>query len=102
MSLPRPLGTSRTSLDAIKGRSVAMALPAARGAERRNVAQREALVQRLIAEFDEMPGLRLSLPQASRLFGVTEAAASRILTALTKAGTLHRNASNLYMRRDRG
>jgi hypothetical protein len=101
MSLPRPLGTSRTSLDAIKGRSVAMGLPAARG-ERRNVAQREALVQRLIAEFDEMPGLRLSLPQASRLFGLTEAAAARILTALTKAGTLHRNASNLYMRRDRG
>jgi len=101
MSLPRPLGTSRTSLDAIKGRSVAMGLPAAR-AERRNVTQREALVQRLIAEFDEMPGLRLSLPQASRLFGLSEAAAARILTALTKAGTLHRNASNLYMRRDRG
>ena len=49
-----------------------MGLPAARGAERRDIAQREALVQRLIAEFDEMPGLRLSLAQASRLFGVTE------------------------------
>jgi hypothetical protein len=102
MSLPKPSGTSRASLDAIKGRSVAMALPAVRGGERRNVAQREALVQRLIAEFDEMPGLRLSLPQASRLFGVTEAAAGRILGALTQAGILHRNASNLYMRRDRG
>jgi len=102
MSLPRPSVTSRSSLDAIKGRSVSMALPAYRGAERRDTAQREALVQRLIAEFDEMPGQRLSLAQASRLFGISQAATARILTALTRAGTLCKNANNLYVRRDRG
>ena len=79
-----------------------MGLPAYRGTERRDMAKRQALVQRLIAEFDEMPGLRLSLAQASRLFGVSMAATARILTDLTKTGTLCRNASNLYMRRDRG
>jgi hypothetical protein len=102
MSLPRPSLTSRSSLDAIKGRPASMGLPAYHGVERRDVAQRQALVRRLIAEFDEMPGLRLSLAQASRLFGVTQAAAVRILTELTRAGTLCRNANNLYMRRDRG
>ncbi len=102
MSLPRPSVASRSSLDAIKGRPASMGLPAYRGTERRDMAKRQALVQRLIAEFDEMPGLRLSLAQASRLFGVSMAATARILTDLTKTGTLCRNASNLYMRRDRG
>ena len=102
MSLPRPSVTSRSSLDAVKGRPASMGLPGYRGVERRDVAQRQALVRRLIAEFDEMPGLRLSLAQASRLFGVTQAAAVRILTELTRAGALCRNANNLYMRRDRG
>ena len=63
-----------------------MVLPAYRGAERRDIAQRQALVQRLIAEFDEMPGLRLSLAQASRLFGVSQAATARILTASDQVG----------------
>ena len=103
MSLPRPSVASRSSLDAIKGRPASMGLlPAYRGAERRDVAKRQSLVQRLVAEFDEMPGLCLSLAQASRLFGVSMAATARILTDLTRAGTLCRNASNLYMLRDRG
>jgi hypothetical protein len=102
MSLPKPSVTSRSSLDAIKGRAASMSLPAYRGVECRDVATRQALVHRLISEFDEMPGLRLSLAQASRLFGVTEAAAQRILTDLTEAGTLYRSVTNLYMRRDRG
>ena len=101
MSLPRPSVTSRTSsLDAIKGHPVSMVLPVYRGAERRDLVQRQALVERLIAEFDEMPGLRLSLAQASRLFGVSQGATARILTELTRSGSLCRNASNLYMRRD--
>jgi DNA-binding IclR family transcriptional regulator len=79
-----------------------MRLPAYQGAERRNLAQRHALIKRLIGEFEEMPGLRLSLAQASRLFGLSEAAAARILAALTEGGTLQRTASDFYMRRDRG
>jgi hypothetical protein len=30
----------------------------------------EVVVQRVRAEFDEMPGLTLTVPQASRLFGI--------------------------------
>jgi len=101
MSLPRPSGPSRSPLDGIKRRSVSMGLPY-RGVERRDPAHRQALVDRLIAEFNEMPGLRLSVAQATRLFGLKEAAALRILTHLTETGTLQRNASNFYMRRDRG
>ena len=102
MSLPRPSLASLSSLDSIKGRPASMGLPAYRGIERRDTAQRQALVRRLIAEFDEMPGLRLSLAQASRLFGVSQSAIARILTDLTRSGTLCRNANNLFMRRDRG
>jgi DNA-binding IclR family transcriptional regulator len=79
-----------------------MQLPATRGLERRNVAQRQALVHRLISEFEEMPGLRLTLAQACRLFGLPEAAALRILTELTDRGTLQRSPSDFYMRRERG
>jgi DNA-binding IclR family transcriptional regulator len=79
-----------------------MRLPAYSGVERRDVPCRQALLQRLIGEFDEMPGLRLSLAQASRLFGLPEAAVLRILTNLTDKGTLQRNASGFYMRRERG
>jgi Fic family protein len=102
MSQPKPSATPRSSLDAIRGRAASMHLPATRGLERRNVAQRQALVQRLVSEFDEMPGLRLTLAQASRLFGLSEAAALRILTDLTNRGTLQRSATDFYMRRDRG
>jgi hypothetical protein len=102
MSLPKPSVSSRSSLEGIKGRAASMRLPAYRGVERRDVPQREALVRRLISEFDEMPGLRLTLAQASRLFGVSEAAALRILTDLTETGVLQRSATDFYMRRDRG
>jgi Fic family protein len=101
MSLPRSSWTSRSPLDAIRGRPASMRLTAYHGVERRDVVQRQALVRRLISEFDEMPGLRLSLAQASRLFGVSEAAAVRILTELTEVGMLQRTATNFYMRRDR-
>ena len=101
MPQPKPSGSPQSSLDIVKGRPIGMRLPAYSGAERRNIERREALVRRIVAEFDEMPGLRLSLCQASRLLGVTEAVADRILAALSRAGTLHRNASNMYVRRDR-
>lgn len=102
MSLPKPSGTPPSRLDVVKGRPIGMLLPTYSGVERRNVERREALVRRIVAEFDEMPGQRLSLGQASRLLGVNEAIAGRILAVLARAGFLHRNASNMYVRRERG
>ena len=40
---------------------------------------REAIVRRIVAEFHDMPGLVLSVKQASRFLGVDEAACARIL-----------------------
>jgi DNA-binding Lrp family transcriptional regulator len=70
--------------------------------ERRDVGRREAIVRRIVAEFQDMPGLVLSLKQASRFLGVDEAACARILTNLTKAGVLRRSASEYYSKREPG
>ena len=43
---------------------------------------------RIRAEFQEMPGLRLTLPQASRLFALEPALCQRVLGALVDVGTL--------------
>jgi hypothetical protein len=46
------------------------------------------LVARIEAEFREMPGLRLTLGQASRLFDIDLNRCERILVALVRAGRL--------------
>jgi hypothetical protein len=46
------------------------------------------LCRRVQAEFREMPGLTLTLPQASRLFSIERASCERILGALVRAGHL--------------
>jgi hypothetical protein len=46
------------------------------------------LCARVEAEFREMPGLRLTLPQAARLFGIEAARCERVLDALVHAGAL--------------
>jgi hypothetical protein len=101
MTRPNPAGASMSSLDSVKGRPVGMSmLPT--GYERRNLAAREAIVRRIVGEFQDMPGLVLSLKQASRLLGVDEAACGRILAALTKSGVLRQNANDYYSRRESG
>jgi hypothetical protein len=80
---------------------VRMRPPAYAGAERRDVARREALARRLAIEFDEMGGLRLSIPQAARLLCVAEPVAARILQDLVDQRILHCNPSNFYVRADR-
>lgn len=98
MAQPCPSGTT-FSLDDVKGRALGMALP--RG-ERRNLAAREAVVRRIVAEFHDMPGLVLSVKQASKFLGVDEAACARILATLTQAGILRRSPSEYYSRREPG
>jgi len=70
--------------------------------ERRDVPRREAILRRIEAEFHDMPGLVLSLKQASRFLGVDEAACARILATLTKAGVLRRSPTEYYSRREPG
>jgi len=45
-------------------------------------------LNRILGEFKEMPGMSLTLQQASRLFGVPEATCLRILIRLTDANAL--------------
>ena len=55
-----------------------------------SVAHREEydLCTRVQAEFHEMPGLTLTLPQASRLFSIELTRCERVLGALVDAGYL--------------
>ena len=54
------------------------------------IAHREEhdLCTRVQAEFHEMPGLKLTLPQASRLFSIEPTRCERVLGALVQAGHL--------------
>jgi hypothetical protein len=85
------------SLDDIRGKAIRMPLPEG-FVERRNAERREALVRRILAEFDDMPGMALSLKQAGRFLGVDDKVCARILGGLTREGALRRNASALYVR----
>lgn len=89
------------SLADVRGRPISMQLPRTGVLERRDVARRDALVRRIVNEFEELPGLSLSLRQAMKLLGVDEAACLRILDALTRAGHIRRDARHLYVRCER-
>ena len=56
---------------------------------------------RIRAEFKEMPGLKLTLPQASRLFHVEAATCQRVLARLVAAGTLSMDQGSFVRGRDR-
>ena len=51
----------------------------------------QALQARVSAEFREMPGMRLTLAQASRLFSIDTARCERVLGALVDVGVLATN-----------
>lgn len=93
--LPRASGRPIPSLDSVKGRALTMPLP---HGERRDQTRRAAVVRRIAAEFLEMPGLILSVGQASRLLGLDEAACERILAGLERDGLLRRRRSGSYGR----
>jgi hypothetical protein len=101
MSLAKLPASSAIPLAEIKGRPISMQLPPSGITERRNLPRREALVRRIVAEFDDLPGLTLSLRQAMRLLGVDEGACLRILGDLTKTGQIRRDARHMYVRKDR-
>ena len=57
-----------------------------------------AIVRRVRAEFLEMPGLRLTLPQASRLWGLETPACEAVIEALIQSAFLHRTATGAVTR----
>lgn len=66
-------------------------------AERRDVAARHALLHRICNEFDEMPGTALTLPQATRLFGIGDSEiCGRILVRLVNDGRLRRTPDGRF------
>lgn len=54
--------------------------------------------RRISAEFLEMPGLRLTLTQASRLFGLDVGECRSLLSGLVDEGFLVQNGEGLYSR----
>jgi len=67
--------------------------------ERRHLLSRQALLRGITAEYDEMPGLRLTAAQAQRLFGLREDICMRVSTALVNATVLRRDMNGAYGRR---
>ena len=59
------------------------------------------LLVRVYAEYVEMPGLQLTIPQASRLWNVNLSLSVQLLDRLVDAGFLRRSGSH-YVRADSG
>jgi hypothetical protein len=68
--------------------------------DRRNHTARERLLHGVRAEFDELRGLKLTLAQAQRLFGLREDVCQRVLNTLVRDGFLRVGPRNLYTRKN--
>ena len=58
----------------------------------------EDVLQRIQGEYIEMPGLRLTVVQAQRLWGLDRAVCDAVLWTLVDTGFLSRNADGTYAR----
>jgi hypothetical protein len=56
-----------------------------------------AVRRRAEAEYREMPGLKLTAPQASRLWHLDAAATARLLESMVAAGVLGRSRDGAYI-----
>jgi hypothetical protein len=59
------------------------------------------VVDRVRAEFEEMPGMTLTVPQASRLFGLEEALCRRVVDQLVAAAYLRKTETGAVARTSR-
>ena len=59
----------------------------------------EILTARVLTEFSELPGLRLTLWQTQRLYGITADEAERTMERLVRAGFLRVARDGSYGRR---
>jgi hypothetical protein len=62
------------------------------------VSSLKAILDRVCGEYREMPGLRLTRPQAQRLWGLDEQTCNRILAALLQSGFLRETYDGRYAR----
>lgn len=60
--------------------------------------ERDTVVNRIRNEFVEMPGLRLTLEQAMRLWGLDRDECQRVINALVKTAFLRRNVRGEVLR----
>lgn len=58
----------------------------------------DAIVSRILEEFDAMPGLRLTRPQFRRLWNLPVAECDALLGRLTACGMLAQDATGRYVR----
>ena len=59
----------------------------------------DRVIERIQAEFQEMPGLRLTTPQVRRLFALDEHRCEAVLQALADARVLSRTSEGAFMLR---
>ena len=57
-----------------------------------------SIVERVRCEFLEMPGLRLTIPQAARLWGLDRRSCEAVIDALIRAAFLKRTATGAVAR----
>jgi hypothetical protein len=69
--------------------------------DRRNLASREDLLRRITEEYDEVPDLRLTVPQAGRFFGLREDVCARVFSTLVDDGVLREVAQGTFVRNGR-
>jgi len=72
---------------------------AALAADRTGALTPATLGERVRAEFIEMPGLTLTVPQAARLWSVTVLQSQSILSELAHGGFLIKDRTGAYRRR---
>ena len=60
----------------------------------------DRLVRRVRSEFLEMPGLRLTMSQAVRLWGLEEALCDQVISALIGCAFLRRTSAGTISRAD--
>ena len=59
----------------------------------------EGILRRIRGEYTEMPGLRLTVTQAQRLWGLDRAECETVLSALVDGEFLIRNRNGAFVRR---
>ena len=74
--------------------------PGVATADRRDPASRAALVGRVRLEYEELPRLRLTEPQARRVFDLREDVCARVLAALVRRSYLRRDCNGAFVRCD--
>ena len=60
--------------------------------------QRHTLIERVRAEFMEMPGMQLTMAQAARLFGLEAAACQHVIDVLVKSSFLRWTSAGMIVR----